>query len=83
MRIVTVNLPEMYLQSIAELQSKGKYPSRSEAIRVALRKFLRQELAMVEKMMNSKAKADKNEGSNVRAIFPAKIDMRSIRTGWK
>ncbi len=44
MQIITINLPERYLQAIQSLQDIGIYPSRSEAIRTALREFLGEEL---------------------------------------
>ena len=46
MQIITINLPEQYLQAIQSLQDIGIYPSRSEAIRTALREFLDSELKM-------------------------------------
>lgn len=51
MKIVTVNIPESYLDAIAELVGEGGlYPSRSELIRVAVRKFLLKELEIAKKM---------------------------------
>lgn len=44
MRIVTVKLPEIYLEGIDELVKMGKYTSRSEVIREAIRDLLRREL---------------------------------------
>jgi Arc/MetJ-type ribon-helix-helix transcriptional regulator len=44
MRIITINLPEPYLEAIQLLQDFGIYPSRSEAIRKALKDFLGDEL---------------------------------------
>lgn len=44
MRIVTVKIPEAYLRELDELVRSGVYPSRSEAIRVALRELLKKEL---------------------------------------
>ena len=44
MKIITINLPESYLDAIRVLTELELYPSRSEAIRVALRKFLPKEL---------------------------------------
>lgn len=45
MKIVTVNVPEWYINAIAKLVGeKGLYPSRSEVIRVATREFLLREL---------------------------------------
>ena len=50
MRIITINLPEKYLSAIKVLNDLGVYPSRSEAIRVALRDFLPDELKMYEEL---------------------------------
>jgi len=45
MKIVTINVPEAYLESIELLTGEnGIYPSRSELIRVAVREFLIKEL---------------------------------------
>jgi len=44
LRIVTVKLPEIYLEGIDELVKMGKYTSRSEVIREAIRDLLRREL---------------------------------------
>lgn len=46
MKIITINLPEKYLQAIQILNDMGVYPSRSEAIRIALHQFLAKELKM-------------------------------------
>jgi len=46
MKIITINLPEKYLQAIQILNDMGVYPSRSEAIRIALDDFLTKELKM-------------------------------------
>jgi Arc/MetJ-type ribon-helix-helix transcriptional regulator len=46
MKIITINLPEKYLQAIQILNDMGVYPSRSEAIRIALSEFLTNELKM-------------------------------------
>jgi len=44
MKIITINLPEKYLAAIQVLVENGVYPSRSGALRVALREFLAKEL---------------------------------------
>ena len=50
-KIVTVNIPEPYIQAIDKLTGHdGLYPSRSELIRVAVRDFLIKELKMAVKM---------------------------------
>ena len=48
MQIITINLPEKYLAAIQTLNEYGIYPSRSEAIRIALKDFLTDELKMYE-----------------------------------
>jgi len=50
MRIITINLPHRYLDAIACLIDLGYYPSRSEAIRIALREFLGSEIEMFSKL---------------------------------
>ena len=45
MKVVTVHLPEAYLDAIDELARRKLYPSRAEAIRMAVRDFIKEELA--------------------------------------
>jgi Arc/MetJ-type ribon-helix-helix transcriptional regulator len=55
MKIVTVNIPESYLDSIEKLVGEnGLYPSRSELIRVAVRDFLLRELKLADNMARYK-----------------------------
>ena len=42
MRLITVKIPEVFVEGIDDLVKVGKYASRSEAIRVAIRDFLRE-----------------------------------------
>ena len=52
MKIVTVNVPESYIDAINKLIGQnGLYPSRSELIRVAVREFLIKELKMAKKIV--------------------------------
>ena len=52
MKIVTVNIPESYLESIKRLiGEEGLYPSRSELIRCAVRDFLIKELKNAEEIL--------------------------------
>ncbi|MGQ9459654.1 MAG: ribbon-helix-helix domain-containing protein [Candidatus Bathyarchaeaceae archaeon] len=44
MKLVTVLLPEAYLEGLDELVRSGMYPSRSSAIRSAVRDMLKKEL---------------------------------------
>ncbi len=48
LRIITVKMPDIYLEGIDELVRIGKYRNRSEVIRVAVRELLRKELWMRE-----------------------------------
>ncbi|AAK40751.1 ribbon-helix-helix protein, CopG family [Saccharolobus solfataricus] len=44
MKIITVKLPEQFLEAIDELVNTGRYGSRSEVIRAAIGDFIRKEL---------------------------------------
>lgn len=48
LKVVTVHLPEPYLQAIDELVRRRLYPNRAEAIRMALRDFIRTEVQISE-----------------------------------
>lgn len=51
MKIVTVNVPESYIDAIEKLiGDDGLYPSRSELIRCAVREFLLKEIQLAKKM---------------------------------
>lgn len=51
MKIVTVNVPESYIDAINKLIGEnGLYPSRSELIRCAVRDFLLKELKAANNM---------------------------------
>ncbi|MBY8980074.1 MAG: ribbon-helix-helix protein, CopG family [Candidatus Lokiarchaeota archaeon] len=50
MKIITINLPEKYLEAIQTLNDLGVYASRSEAIRTALGAFLGDELKMFKNL---------------------------------
>lgn len=46
MQLITVHIPEAYLEGLDSLVSERVYPNRSEAIRVAVRDMLKTELTM-------------------------------------
>jgi Arc/MetJ-type ribon-helix-helix transcriptional regulator len=48
LKLVTVKMPELYIEGIEELVKIGKYRNKSEVIRVAVRDLLRRELWMRE-----------------------------------
>ena len=43
MKLITLYLPESYLKALDELVKRRYYPSRAEAIRVAIRDMLNRE----------------------------------------
>jgi len=48
LRIITIKLSEPHVKALQVLQDLGLYPSRSEAIRVAIRDFLQRELGFAK-----------------------------------
>ncbi len=46
MKIITINLPDKYLDAIQVLIENGMLPSRSQGIRNALQEFLADELKL-------------------------------------
>ncbi len=48
MKLVTVKMSDIYVKGLDKLVEIGMYPSRSEAIRVAIRDLLRRELWPVD-----------------------------------
>ncbi|MCS7126002.1 MAG: ribbon-helix-helix domain-containing protein [Aigarchaeota archaeon] len=48
MKVVTVHLPEPYIEAIDELVKKRIYPNRAEAIRMAVRDFIQSEANISE-----------------------------------
>jgi len=44
MKNITIALPEIYVENIDKIQEIGLVPSRSEAIRLAIREFLKGEI---------------------------------------
>ena len=48
MRLVSVKLPEGLIKGLDELVEKGMYPSRSAAVRTAVRDMLKSELWRME-----------------------------------
>lgn len=53
MRIISVKMPETYLDWLDRLVKSGKYSNRSEAIRAAVRELIRREIFGNEKRISS------------------------------
>jgi len=45
MPIISVHVPEQYIKAIDELVRRKRYPSRAEAIRMAIRDFILEEFS--------------------------------------
>lgn len=56
MKIITINLPEKYLDAIQILINMRHYPSRSEAIRTALGFFLKKEVMLDQELKRDSLK---------------------------
>lgn len=66
MRIITVKVPESYIEAIDELVRMGIYTSRSEAIRAAIRELIKREMWSVKKsMMNINKKNNKKKNIEI------------------
>jgi len=44
MKLITLHIPEIYLEDLQELVAKKYYPNRAEAIRIAVRDLLSDEV---------------------------------------
>ncbi len=53
MRVVTICMPESYVEGVDKLIKRGMYPNRSEVIRIAIRDLLVEELWGERKPSNS------------------------------
>lgn len=47
-KLISVNLPESYLRVLEALVTEGKFPNRSEAIRVSIRDLIKTEFLIDE-----------------------------------
>jgi Arc/MetJ-type ribon-helix-helix transcriptional regulator len=76
LKIVTVNIPESYLESIERLIGEnGLYPSRSELIRCAVREFLIKELRRANEMIKYKeVEVEKLDDKNFVRVPIEKMD---------
>ena len=50
MKIVTINIPDQYLDCIESMVNLGYFPSRSEAVRQIIKSFLQQESELNRKI---------------------------------
>lgn len=57
MKLVTLRLPEAYIEALDRLVSERLYPSRAEAIRVAIRDMLNAEVWGKGKLTKARQRA--------------------------
>lgn len=60
LKITTINIPDVYLDCIEVLVNMGFYPSRSEAVRVALKQFLTNEADVIDDLQKENFEKLKN-----------------------
>ena len=51
-KLISVNLPESYLKVLEMLVTEGKFPNRSEAIRVGIRDLIKAEYLLEESVVS-------------------------------
>lgn len=74
-RIVTVKLPDVYLEGIDELVKLGRYSCRSEVIRTAIRDLLKNELWFSDEELSSTRRLGPNiSNANVGNVKYIKIE---------
>ncbi|TFF89766.1 MAG: ribbon-helix-helix protein, CopG family [Promethearchaeota archaeon] len=61
MKLISVNLPESYLEILEILVAEGKFPNRSEAIRVGIRDLIKTEY-LLEETLKKHIPEDLNSG---------------------
>jgi len=63
MKIVTINIPDQYLDCLETMVNMGFFPSRSEAVRQALRRFL-----TIEQEMNKDLAPERFQALKVQQV---------------
>lgn len=58
MKLITLHIPQRFIEALDELVAKGWFPNRSEAIRVAIRDFLKDMKKFAEIKNDRKTMAD-------------------------
>lgn len=81
MKIITINVPDEYIYYFQYLLDMGLYPSRSEAIRVAIREFIHKEMEMGEKVIehNNRIRQEEMNSGNKVVCIPMDRDNVKIR----
>ena len=67
-KLISVNLPESYLKVLEDLVTEGKFPNRSEAIRVGIRDLIKTEF-LLDESVNRKTPPSEIESEIESEIF--------------
>jgi len=67
-KLISVNLPESYLKVLEDLVTEGKFPNRSEAIRVGIRDLIKTEF-LLDESVNRKTSPSEIESDIESEIF--------------
>lgn len=59
MKMISIFLPELYLEAIEDLIREGHFPNRSEAIRMAIRDLILKERNLVSQINKSNKEQEK------------------------
>jgi len=68
MKMITLFLPEKYLEMLDTLVAENLYPNRSEALRIATFKFLHESVAMLKAIPARSASGTVADGNELNAI---------------
>jgi len=71
-KLISVNLPESYIDTLEFMVTESKFPNRSEAIRVAIRDLIRNEFLM-EQSIQSKIESPSSKEENLSELENALI----------
>ncbi len=75
MKMITLFLPEKYLEMLDTLVASNLYPNRSEALRMATWKFLHESVAMLKAVpATSTATASRAKRQTITSVTTAKVE---------
>ena len=72
MKMITLYLPEPYLEALDKLVNERYYPNRAEAIRTAILDMIREELWSRKSLKTNRRKNGKRKGSRRRKRVASK-----------
>lgn len=61
MKLISVNIPETYLEILEIMVADNKFPNRSEAIRIGIRDLIKNEFLLEKSLKRHLEESDKHE----------------------